>query len=191
MNNVSSKKNRTNEFADRVAGFDDPSMGDERERDVILRAYTLGAVVSTYVFFALALIFAILGAGLWSALIVLGSIVTSSVVSTYCKRENVDFSMSMARVSPRRLIVGNIIGAVFAVVWVGAVVFHMSEGHPLIDAGMGASSTFGVSTSTYSIVIGAAVGFIVTITLMTISRTRKIKQARLEAAAAADIEDED
>jgi hypothetical protein len=191
MSNISDKNKRSNELADRIAGFNDPSMGDERERDVILRAYTLGAVVSTYVFFALGLIFAVLGAGLWSTLIILGSIATSSVISGYCKRENVDFSMSMARVSPKRLIVGNIVGAVFAIVWAGAIVFHMSEGRPLIDAGMGASTTFGVSTSTYAIVIGAAVGFIATITLMTISRTRKIKQARAEAAAAADIEDED
>lgn len=191
MNSTSDKKKHTNELADKIAGFNDPSMGDERERDVILRAYTLGAVVSTYVFFALGLIFAVLGAGVWSAFIILGSIATNSVVSGYCKRENVDFSMSMARVSPKRLVVGNIVGAVFAIVWVGAIVFHMSEGRPLIDAGMGTSATFGAPTSMYAIVIGAAVGFIATITLTTISRTRKIKQARAEAAAAADIEDED
>ncbi|SDR72660.1 hypothetical protein SAMN04489752_0073 [Brevibacterium siliguriense] len=191
MNYVSDKKNRPNAFADRIAGFNDPSMGDERERDVILRAYTLGAVVSTYVFFALGLIFAVLGAGMWSVLIVLGSMVTSIVVSAYCKRENVDFSMAMARVSPRRLIVGNIVGAVFAIVWVGAIVFHISEGYPLIDAGMGAKAMFGASTSTYSVVIGAALGFVITITMLTISRVRKIKQARAEAAAAAEIEDED
>ena len=190
MNSTSDKKKHTNELADRIAGFNDPSMGDERERDVILRAYTLGAVVSTYVFFALGLIFAILGAGIWSALIVLGSMVTSVVISAYCDRENVDFSMAMARVSPRRLIIGNIVGAVFAIIWVGAVVFHMSEGYPLIDAGMGATA-LGASVSAYSIVLGAAVGFIVTLTLMTISRVRKIKQARAEAAAAAEIEDED
>ncbi|WP_205683404.1 hypothetical protein [Brevibacterium sp. S111] len=90
MSNISNKKHRGNELADKIAGFNDPSMGDERERDVILRAYTLGAVVSTYVFFALGLIFAVLGAGVWSAFIILGSIATSSVVSGYCKRENVD-----------------------------------------------------------------------------------------------------
>ncbi|MGC2941006.1 MULTISPECIES: hypothetical protein [unclassified Brevibacterium] len=191
MNSTSDKKKPSNELANRIAGFNDPSMGDERERDVILRAYTLGAVVSTYVFFALGLIFAILGAGIWSALIVLGSMVTSVVISAYCNRENVDFSMAMARVSPRRLIIGNIVGAVFAIVWVGAIFFHMSEGYPLIDAGMGASTTLGVSVSAYSIVLGAPFGFITALTLMTISRVRKIKQARAEAAAVAEIEDED
>ena len=191
MNNVSDKKNRPNAFADRIAGFDDPSMGDERERDIILRAYTFGAVVSTYVFFALALIFAVLGAGLWSVLIVFGSMVTSIAVSAYCQRENVDFSMAMARVSPRRLIVGNIVGALFAIAWLAAVVFHMSNGYPLIDAGMGNRLMPGAPSSTYSIVIGGAIGFIIALTLMTISRVRKSKQARAEAAAAAYIEDED
>lgn len=189
MNNVSDNKNRPNAFADRIAGFDDPSMGDERERDVILRAYTLGAVVSTYVFFALALIFAVFGAGMWSVLIVFGSMVTSIVISAYCQRENVDFSMSMARVSPKRLIIGNIVGALFAIVWVGAIVFHISNGYPLIDVGLGGS--FSQLSSSYSIVFGAAFGFIVALTIMTISRVRKIKQARAEAAAAAYIEDED
>ena len=191
MNNVSDRKNRPNAFADRIAGFDDPSMGDERERDIILRAYTFGAVVSTYVFFALALVFAVLGAGMWSVLIVFGSMVTSIAVSAYCQRENVDFSMAMARVSPRRLIVGNIVGALFAIAWVGAIVFQLSNGYPLIDVGMGNQTMPGAPPSTYSIVIGAAFGFIITLTLMTISWVRKIKQARAEAAAAAYIEDED
>ena len=191
MNNVSDKKNRPNAFADRIAGFDDPSMGDERERDVILRAYTFGAVVSTYVFFALALIFAVLGAGIWTVLIIFGSIVISGVISVYCKRENVDFSMAMSRVSPKRLIIGNIVGALFAIAWVGAIVFHLSNGYPLIDAGMGNRTMPGAPSSTYSIAIGAAFGFIIALTLMTISRVRKIKQARAEAAAAAYIEDED
>ena len=191
MNNVSDRKNRPNAFADRIAGFDDPSMGDERERDIILRAYTFGAVVSTYVFFALALVFAVLGAGMWSVLIVFGSMVTSIAVSAYCQRENVDFSMAMARVSPRRLIVGNIVGALFAIAWVGAIVFHISNGYPLIDVGMGASATFGAPTSAYTIAISAAFGFILALTIMTISRVRKSKQARAEAATAAYIEDED
>jgi hypothetical protein len=191
MNSTSDKKKHTNELADRIAGFNDPSMGDERERDVILRAYTLGAVVSTYVFFALALIFAVFGAGMWSVLIVFGSMVTSIVISAYCQRENVDFSMAMARVSPRRLIVGNIVGALFAIAWVGAIVFQLSNGYPLIDVGMGNQTMPGAPSSTYSIVIGAAFGFIIALTLMTISRVRKIKQARAEAAAAAEIEDED
>lgn len=191
MNSTSDKKKHTNELADRIAGFNDPSMGDERERDVILRAYTLGAVVSTYVFFALALIFAVFGAGMWSVLIVFGSMVTSIVISAYCQRENVDFSMAMARVSPRRLIVGNIVGALFAIAWVGAIVFQLSNGYPLIDVGMGNQTMPGAPSSTYSIVIGAAFGFIIALTIMTISRVRKIKQARAEAAAAAEIEDED
>ncbi|UVI36603.1 hypothetical protein [Brevibacterium spongiae] len=191
MNNVSDKRNRPNELADRIAGFNDPSMGDERERNVILRAYTFGSIFSTYAFFTLALIFAILGAGLWSALIVLASGLSGVAISAYCRRENVDFSMALARVSPKRLIITNVISGLFTIAWLAAVVFHMSNGYPLIDAGMGKSAMPGAPTSTYSIVFGAAFGFIVALTMMTISRVRKSKQARAEAAAAAEIEDED
>ena len=189
MNTSSGKKPRTNELADRIAGFDDPSMGDEREREVILRAYTFGSIVSTYVFFALGVIFAVIGGGMWTALIVLASGVSGMAVSAYCKRENVDFSLAMARTAPRRLLISYVVGAVFAIAWVAAIVFHMTTGHPLIDVGLG-SDLSGLTSST-SIAIGAAVGFAGAIVAMSISRSRKIKQARREIASAADIEDED
>ncbi|WP_209324967.1 hypothetical protein [Brevibacterium renqingii] len=189
MSNMSGKKPRTNSLADRIVGFDDPSMGDERERDVILRAYTFGSVISTYALFALGLVFAAIGAGMWSVLIILASGLTGVAVSAYCKRENVDFSMAIARVSPRRLLISNVVGAGFAIAWVAALVFHMTVGRPLIDVSLG-SDLSGV-TSSSSIAIGAAVGFVGAIVAMSISRSRKIKQARAEAAAAADIEDED
>src|SRR5699024_1975583 len=157
MNTNSGRNARSNELADRIAGFDDPSMGDEREREVILRAYTFGSIVSTYAFFALGLIFAVIGGGMWTALIVIASGASGVAISAYCKRENVDFSLAMARTAPRRLLTAYLIGAVFAIAWVAAIVFHMSVGHPLIDVGLGGD--LGEVTSSSSIVIGAAVGF--------------------------------
>lgn len=38
--NTAASHDRFTALADTVSGFDDPSMGDEREREVILRAYT-------------------------------------------------------------------------------------------------------------------------------------------------------
>ena len=189
MNTSSEKKPRTNGLADRIAGFDDPSMGDERESEVILRAYTFGSIVSTYAFFALGLVFAVIGGGIWTALIVIASGASGVAVSAYCKRENVDFSLAMARTAPRRLLISYVVGAVFAIAWVAAIVFHITTGHPLIDVGLG--TDLSEVTSSASIVIGAAVGFAGAIVAMSISRSRKIKQARAEATAAADIEDED
>lgn len=184
------KSAKPNALANRIAGLNDPSMGDERERDVILRAYTFGSVISIYVFFALGVLFAVIGGGLfWTALIFLGSGAVGVAASIYCKREGVDFKMVGARVNPKRLVISQFIGAAFAIAWVVAIAYHESTGHPLIDVGLGTS--FGSSSGGSSIVIGAASGFITVIVVLIISRQRKLKQARLEAARAADIEDED
>lgn len=183
------KAHRPNALADRIAGINDPSMGDERERDVILRAYTFGSVISTYILFALGVLFAAIGGGLWTVLIVLGAGVISAAVSSYCKREGVDFKMAVARANPKRLVISQLIGAVFTIAWIGALAYHEASGHPLIDAGLG--STFGGSSGGSSIIIGAAVGFIVATTIVIVTRQRKLKQARFEAARAAEIEDED
>lgn len=182
------KAHRPNELADRIAGFNDPSMGDERERDVILRAYTFGSVVSMYVFLGLGVLFAVIGAGLWTLPLILGASVLSFAVSGYCKREGVDFALATARAAPRRLVMSQLIGAVVAVAWAFAVGFHQTTGHPLIEAGLGSTVS---STSGSSLIIGGVFGMAIALTLMAVSRHRKLKQARIEAARAADIEDED
>lgn len=186
--NSTSKSRKPNELANKFAGLNDPSMGDERERDVVLRAYTFGSVVAIYVFFALGLLFAVIGAGLWTVPIVLGSGVIGFAVSSYCKREGLDFASATARVAPKRLVLSQIIGAVFVILWLVAIVFHQTAGHPLIDVGLG---TMIASSSSTSIITGAAVGALITLGLMLVARQRKIKQARLEAARADEIEDED
>lgn len=182
------KAHKPNELANRIAGLNDPSMGDERERDVILRAYMFGSVISMYVFLGLSVLFAVIGAGLWTLPLVLGSGLMSFVVSGYCKREGVDFSLATARAAPRRLVITQIVTGVIAFAWVFAVGFHQTAGHPLIEAGLG---TVISSASGSSIMIGGVIGAVAAITAMTISRHRKLKQARLEAARAAEIEDED
>lgn len=183
------KAAKTNALADRIAGLADPSMGDERERDVILRAYTFGAVVSMHVFFALGVLFAVIGGGFWTILIVMGAGVMSAAVSSYCKREGMDFKMATARANPKRLVVSQLIGAVFIIAWVVAIVYHQTTGHPLIDAGLG--TAFGGSSGGSSIVVGAAIGFITAIAIVMATRHRKLKQVRIEAERASEIEDED
>src|SRR5699024_398091 len=134
-------------------------------------------------------IFAGIGGGIWTALVVVASGVSGVAVSAYCTRENVAFSLAMARVSPHRLRISYILGGVLAIAWVAAIVFQTTTGAPPIDVGLG-SDLSGLTSST-SIAIGAAVGFAGAIVAMSISRSRKIKQARREIASAADIEDED
>ena len=179
---------RPNALANRIAGLNDPSMGDERERDVILRAYMFGSIISMYAFLAIAVLFAVIGAGLWTLPLVLGSGLMTFAVSGYCKREGVDFALAAARAAPRRLVLTQIVTSLIAFAWVFAVGFHQSTGHPLVEAGLG---TIISGASGSSIMIGGVIGAVAAIVGMTVSRYRKLKQARLEAAAAADIEDED
>ncbi|MGP9623529.1 hypothetical protein ACT3S7_11225 [Corynebacterium sp. AOP34-AQ2-28] len=186
--NRSNRHRGNNALADSIAGFDDPSMGDERERDVILRAFTVGAIASTAVFFALGVFTAVIGGGFWSVPVILGSGVSGLVVANYCKREGVDYSQAMARVEPKRLMVSYIVSAAFLVAWLCALVFHQRTGHPLVDVGLGTSMD---SSSGYAPLLGGAVtGFVVYIIANTISRYRKTKQARAEALRADDIEDD-
>lgn len=182
------KAHRPNALADRIAGINDPSMGDERERDVILRAYMFGSVLTIYVFLALAVLFAVIGAGFWTLPLLLGSGVLSVAAASYCKRENVDFDLATALSSPRRLIISYVTCGAFALAWVFAIGFHQITGHPLVPAGLGSIVD---SANGSSLVIGGIVGMVIAIAAMTITRQRKLKRARLQAARAAELEDED
>ena len=187
--NSTHKNKKPNAFADRIAGINDPSMGDEREREVILRAYTFGSIISTYAFFTLGVLFAIIGGGFWTVPIILASGAMGIAVSLYCRREGVDFRMMLARVAPKRLAITYLISVPFIAVWLFAVIYHQTTGHPLINAGLG--TMFGDPTGGSSMIIGAVAGVLAVIIVNGLTRRRKIKQARAEAAQAAEIEDED
>lgn len=177
-------KRRTNALADTIAGLDDPSLGDEREREVILRAYTFASVISTFVLLGLAVIFAVIGAGLWSALLILSTGIVGGVVCAYCHREGVDFALTLARVRPRRMVATQLASLAFALAWLAAITFHQMTGHPLIEAGLGVMPQ---SDSAWSLIVGG----IGTIIVLTLARRRTLARARKEAETAADIEDED
>ena len=188
MSNNNASKRRPNALADRITGLNDPSMGDERERDVILRAYTFGSVLSAHVFFVLAVLFAAIGAGLWTIPLILGSAVAGIAVPAYCKREDVDFTLAVSRAADKRIVVSYAIAAVLTAAWVAAIAFHQTTGHPLIEVGLG-SPLAGSSGSSF--VIGAIIGIVLAISAFAVSRQHKLKQARLEDKTAAEIEDED
>ena len=165
---------RTNEFADRLAGLNDPSMGDERERDIILRAYALTATVGTYASICVGILFALIGAGLWSLLPVLANGLTGVVAAGYCKREGVDLNRATLRTTGRRFAVTMTIGAVLALFLVAVLAYHMQTGQPVIDVGLGGwpTGTTGSSTATGG-VIGGIIGGAAVIVFMAIRRRRQ------------------
>ena len=150
---------------------------------------TLSAVLSTFVFFALGILFAAIGAGYWSALLMLGPMVGMLAVSIYCKRAGIDFAQSVARIRPIRLTVSYIVSICLALAWLLTMTYHRVNGHPLFSVGLG--STMGDSNPSGSPIFGGIMGMAAVIVLITISRYRKRAQAREEAARVHDIDDED
>lgn len=180
-------KNPSNALADSISGFDDPSMGDEREHGVILRAYTFGSIVSTYVLLALTVLFAVIGAGFWTVPLALAAGVTTVAASAYSRRAGVDFSLALARAEPKRLLKGFVLSAVVIAAWLFAVVYHQSTGLPLIEAGLGSMPR---SSTSVSLTIGAVIGVLAALAVFLVSRRKALKRARIEAQAADEINDE-
>lgn len=177
---TSHQPSRFTEIADTISGVRDPSMGDERERDVILRAYTFSSVLATYAAFALAILLAVIGVGLWSVLVVLAAGLSGWGAIWYCARHDVDLTTMTERMTGRRRRVTYSAMAVLAVLWVAAVLFHVLTGAPLVpvDLGFPAPADDGFAT-VLGALVGGAVGIVaVAVALKLISRSiRRSEQA--------------
>ena len=152
---TSRPQSRFTEIADSISGVRDPSMGDERERDVILRAYTFSSVVATYAAFAVAILLAVIGVGLWSVLVVLAAGLTGWGAIWYCARNDVDLPAMTERTTGRRRRVTYSSMAVLSVLWVAALLFHVLTGAPLVPVDLGFP---GPSDNGFATVAGALVG---------------------------------
>lgn len=169
---------KSNALADKIAGFNDPSMGDERERDIILRAYTYGSVLTTLVIFAIAIVFAVIGAGFWSILLMGAAVVGGIAISRYCKREGIDFSMITAQIDKKRFFAGQLLSVLFLAGWLFAIAFHISTGHPLVDVNLG--SQFNDSDAASDTVMGGVSGFAAATVAGLVMRNIRRKQARAQ-----------
>lgn len=170
---TSHQPSRFTEIADTISGVRDPSMGDERERDVILRAYTFSSVLATYAAFAIAILLAVIGVGLWSVLVVLAAGLSGWGAIWYCARNDVDLAAMTERMTGRRRRVTYSSMAVLSVLWIAAVLFHVLTGAPLvpIDLGFPAAADNGFST-VLGALVGGAVGIVaVVVALKLMSRS--------------------
>lgn len=170
--------------ADRFAGLTDPSMGDEREQTIILRAGTVAMTASIFTIQLLGILLAVLGAGLWSGIVVIAAVVPSLVYTWYCRSSGLDVDASFSRVTPRRKVWTNVAGLALVFAWVGAVMVHMISGAPLIPAGLG--SVDGGDTSTAGgLLVGALVGGALGVLALVLRSRRGSRRA------AADPEEDD
>lgn len=145
-------------FADSISGVDDPSMGDEREQIIILRAYTFGTIVATYAAFAVGIVLALIGVGAWSALVVVTAGVPGWAVLWYCAQHGIDLAAMTEHAGARRkaLTYGSI--TVLTAIWLAAFLFHAITGSPLIPVELGfPGGGDGIATALGALV-GGAVG---------------------------------
>lgn len=182
----SANERRFATVADNLAGITDPSMGDERERDIILRAGTTAMTASIFTIQLLGVYLAVIGVGLWSSVVLIAAVIPSLVYSWYCKSAGLDTTRSYSKVAPRRRRLAILAGIVVACAWIGAIAFHTLTGAPLIDVGIGALANGDSETASGLITGGIAGGAIAVVAL---ALTVRVGRKRLAADEAADDED--
>jgi hypothetical protein len=171
--------------ADNLVGIKDPSMGDERERDIMLRAGTTAMTVSIYTIQALGVLLAVIGVGLWSGVVIAAAVIPGAAYTWYCQSSGINPSQSYAKIALRRRNWSIVIGLAMAAAWIGALSFHMLSGSPLVPAGI--QGTVGTGNSTaIGLVVGGLIGG--TIGVFTLSRSSR---AGAKRNAADDEDDED
>lgn len=145
--------------ADALAGFDDPSYGDERQRSVILRAQALAFIASTHLSLVLAIGVAIAGEQLISLLVLIAGTAPSFLCLWYAGRGGVDMFALNKAVNPRRALWTNVSIGGLALLWLGATLFHTvtesSVGEALTD-GFSLAETGEVWSTLAGAVVGAA-----------------------------------
>lgn len=171
--------------ADSIAGIKDPSMGDERERDIILRAGTTAMTASIFTIQLLGVLLALIGVGMWSGIVLVAAVIPSGVYSWYCRSSGLDTHQSYSKIAPRRRNGAMAFGFVLAFAWIGAIAFHMITGSPLVNVGVGSVNVGETSTAAGLVVGGIAGG---TIGAIVLSRSARVGAKR---SAADEDEDED
>lgn len=147
---------RTKKFADDVLGVSDPSLGDERERDVILRAYTLALQYGVTVLFLAALVMMAAGQSFWSIAVVILTGSTTWVAMWYARSEGVNLMEAIRLGGPRRKRLTTVLTIGYLVAWMGLYAYLLLAGEPLIPSPREPLSTVG--SDGISTVIGGVVG---------------------------------
>ena len=170
--NTAASHDRFTALADTVSGFDDPSMGDEREREVILRAYTFAMQLGLYLSLVLAIWLSVVGAGQWTLLPWLFAGLSSWAAIWYCSRAGVDLMALTRRVRPRRRRVVTALMMLLVAAWGIALAVHVLTGSPLWDTGIELGSTELSGSTLAGVVVGAIAGVVVVVVLSIYTRRR-------------------
>ena len=173
--NTAASHDRLTALADSVSGFDDPSMGDEREREVILRAYTFAMQLGLYLSLVLAIWLSVVGAGQWSLLPILFAGLSSWAAIWYCARADVDLMALTRRVRPRRRRAVAVLMTLLVAAWGIALGVHVLTGSPLWDTGIELGSMELSGSTIAGAVVGGVASVVVVLLLSRYTRLRAEK----------------
>lgn len=118
--------------ADRLMDLDSPVYGDERERALVMEAYTFGATATVYVCIGAAVVSAVLGGLALPVALLLAATLPSFASIWYARRRGVDLLAMSERATPRarRTAVLTVVGGMLVVL--GAMLFTVRTGHGLV-----------------------------------------------------------
>ncbi|WP_349827494.1 hypothetical protein [Brevibacterium litoralis] len=183
MNALTSDPNR---LANSFAGLHDPSMGDEREREVVMRAYVFAYVLGTLLAGVAAIVLVATGAGFLSLLPVFVFSAAAWAAIWYAGREKVDLADLAGSATRGRRVATSAVTLVIVAIWVALYVFHLANGRPFLQLSLGVGDDFSGSTAA-GMAYGAAVG----VFGVWIARTLHRRSVRRRAIDEAEAPDED
>lgn len=171
---------KNNARVDTLLGYRDPSMGDERERDVILRANGLAHTLAL-VFGLLVAVFMAAGGLGWAAILVLLAVCLPVYAAYfYARNEGVDMVVQNGRTSKARRICAVVFGVVACGAVLSAIGYQIIAGEPLLNISWGPNESGDVGEIA-GMLIGAVCGAGVILLGMYLLR-RKFLKAEKRAA---------
>ncbi len=167
--------------ADAIAGFHDPSFGDEREATIMLRGTVVGMQIAAYACFLTALLLAAGGAGFFSALPVFAVAAGAQTITWYCNKHGLSYWELVERADRGRRWGWVITAVIFTAAWIGLLAFHLVTGSPLVSV----SPLLGTDDPSGTL-IGAIVGAVAGLVAVAVIAKLMAGRARLREAEAPD-----
>lgn len=141
--------------ADRLMDLDSPVYGDERERALVMEAYTFGATATVYVCLGGAVVSAVLGSLLLPVALLVASTLPSLASTWYARRRGVDLLAMSERATPRERRTAVLVVVVGTLVVLGAMLVTVRTGHGLVTV---PEPTGTVSEVLDDVLVGAILG---------------------------------
>ena len=170
-------------------------MGDERQRDIYLRANTFAAHMGIYAGIALAALLALCGLVFWAVVALFATGVPAVAVIAYMKAHGVPYGDPYARATRTQEIVPSLIGLAIVAAMVFGAMWALFTGGPFVEvvgpttADVAQTASEDRAGTAQTLLIGLAAGVGLTAVLLLVLRPAFL--SKRDRRDAADIPDED